>query len=180
MATLEDLAPEARDELALLARELSDNPETRKSFLGLTRKVRPNIPVPELELDERLSKAEQASAAQIEALQNKLAEKEMREELARRRQKLIAEGKAQSEEDIARIEKLMLEKGISNHETAADYDAWMSQAATPTPQSYNRNVLDPNTRKGLVDYWKNPVGAARDAAARALDEFRKNPRVAGI
>jgi len=42
MASLEDLTPEARDELALLARELSDDPETREAFLRLTKKRRPN------------------------------------------------------------------------------------------------------------------------------------------
>ena len=35
--SLEDLSHEARDELALLARQLAENPKTRKAFLRLTK-----------------------------------------------------------------------------------------------------------------------------------------------
>jgi len=38
MPSLEDLSPEARDELAALARQLAENPATRKDFLRLTKK----------------------------------------------------------------------------------------------------------------------------------------------
>ena len=54
--------------------------------------------------------------AQLEA---KLKEKESLEELQKRRDKLIKKGLAQSDEDIEQIEKIMLEKKISDHETAA-------------------------------------------------------------
>lgn len=40
--SLEDLSIEQRDELALLAKEMSDNPATRKEMLRLTKKLRPN------------------------------------------------------------------------------------------------------------------------------------------
>ena len=56
MASLEDLTPEARDELAALARQLAENPNTRKDFLKLTKQVNPNLPVPELEIEERTEK----------------------------------------------------------------------------------------------------------------------------
>jgi hypothetical protein len=44
--SLEDLSMEARDELALLARQLSENPATRKDFLRLTKKAKPDMPIP--------------------------------------------------------------------------------------------------------------------------------------
>jgi hypothetical protein len=43
---------------------------------------------------------------------------------------------AESDADIADIEKLMIEKGIANHETAAEYHSWMKQAAAPTPSQF--------------------------------------------
>ena len=46
--SLENLSPEARDELAALAQKLADNPETRKDFLRMTKKVNPDLPIPEL------------------------------------------------------------------------------------------------------------------------------------
>ena len=86
-------------------------------------------------------------------------------------------GKAQSDQDILEIEKLMTEKGIANHETAADYWQWMKQAATPTPSGYPQPVM---SRLGVQDYMKNPVGAARENAAAALAELRKNPKPIGL
>lgn len=179
MATLEDLPQNARDELALLARELSDSPDTRKAFLALARKKRPDMPMPELDIDDRLSASEKASSERIATLEGKLAEKDMRAELQRRRDAIKASGKASSDADIEAIEKLMLEKGIQSHDTAADYFDWMKQAAAPTPVAYNRNVFDTDTRDKMKPYWKNSVTAARDEAQRAFTDFRKNPRVAG-
>lgn len=179
MATLEDLSNESRDELALLARELSENKETRKDFLKLVKSTRPNLPVPELEMDERLQQTETATTARVQQLEGKLAERDMRDELQRRRQALKDKGIAKSDEDISAIEKVMLDKGIQNHETAADYWKWMSQSAAPTPTGYNRNVLDEGVKGTLSKYWKNPVTAARDEAAKALNELRKNPRPIG-
>ena len=73
---------------------------------------------------------------------------------------------------VEAVEKLMLEKGITNHETAAEYHEWMRQAAVPTASSYN-----PSPVKGfdLNKYWKNPNQAARNEALNALNELR-NPR----
>lgn len=179
MASLEDLPQGTRDELALLARELSDNPATRKKFLALTREIKPDMPMPELDIEDRLTAAEKASGERIAKLEGQLAEEAMRKELKARRDAIKASGKAASDEDVEAIEKLMLERGIQSHETAADYFQWMKQAAAPTPVAYNRNVFDTDTREKMKPYWKNPQTAARDEAQRAFTDFRKNPRVAG-
>jgi len=76
----------------------------------------------------------------------------------------------------------MLEKGITSHESAADYYNWMRQAATPTPQKmFNRNVLDESARNTLKRYWGgNETRAAREVAAETLNELRRNPRPIGL
>lgn len=175
--SLEDISLEQRDELALLMKELAENPATRKEALRLTKKVRPNLPIPELELEDYTEQKVTAAEDRVMQLEAKLREKDAREELQKRRDRLIKKGLAQSEEDIASIEKIMLEKKISDHETAAEYFDWMKQAATPTPSGYN-----PSPLKGfdLNNYWKNPVQGARNEAAKALQELRKNTRPIGI
>jgi hypothetical protein len=175
--SLEDISLEQRDELALLMKELAENPTTRKEALRLTKKVRPNLPIPELELEDYTEQKVTAAEERVLQLEAKLKEKEAREELQKRRDRLIKKGLAQSEEDIESIEKIMLEKKISDHETAAEYFDWMKQAATPTPSGYN-----PSPLKGfdLNNYWKNPVQGARNEAAKALQELRKNTRPIGI
>jgi len=173
--SLEDLTPEARDELALLARQLAENPATRKDFLRLTKKAKPDMPIPELEIEESTTSAVQKAEDRVQALEAKLAEKDAREELEKRRSKIRARGL--KDDDIAEVEKIMLEKGITQHDAAADYWDWMKQASTPTPSGYNPNPIN---KFDLGKYWKNPVQGARDEAAKALNELRKNPRPVGL
>jgi hypothetical protein len=55
--SLENLSLEARDELAALAQTLAENPDTRKDFLRMTRKVKPDLPIPELDIEDYTHKA---------------------------------------------------------------------------------------------------------------------------
>lgn len=175
--SLEDLSMEARDELAMLARQLSENPATRKEFLRLTKKAKPDMPIPELEIEDKTDSAIEMMRKENQELRAKWQEKEAMEELKSRRSNLKSKGLVERDEDIAEVEKIMLEKGMTNHETAAEYWQWMKQSAQPTPTGYNPN---PMTKFDLGKYWKNPVQGARDEAAKALNELRKNPRPIGL
>jgi hypothetical protein len=175
--SLENLSLEAQAELAALAKSLAEDPKTRKQFLQLTKQVRPDVPIPEIEIEERTNAVLETANKRVESLEAKLRAKDAKEELERRRTNLRTKQLAESDEDIADIEKLMIEKGIANHETAAEYHSWMKQAAAPTPSQFPQPVM---SRFNTQDYMKNPVGAARDAAHAALTEFRKNPRPIGL
>ena len=175
--SLENLSLEAQAELAALAKSLAEDPKTRKQFLQLTKQVRPDVPIPEIEIEERTNAVLETANKRVESLEAKLRAKDAKEELERRRTNLRTKQLAESDEDIADIEKLMIEKGIANHETAAEYHSWMKQAAAPTPSQFPSPVM---SRFNTQDYMKNPVGAARDAAHQALAEFRKNPRPIGL
>lgn len=174
--SLENLSIEARDELAALAQQLADNPETRKDFLRMTKKVKPDIPIPELDIEEKTTQAVGRAEQRVQELEAKLKQKEAMDELNRRRQTIVKKGLA-SEDDIEGIEKLMLEKKIADHETAAQYHEWMKQAAEPTPSGYNPNVMK---KWDLSSYMKNPTTAARDEAVKALGELRKPTRPIGL
>ncbi len=171
-ATLEDLDENTTKELALLARQLSDDPKTRPQFLKLMKQARPDTPVPELEIDERIAAVQSKSDEEISKLQAKLAEREMRDELNKRRQALKDKGLAQSDEDVAAIEALMLKDGITNHETAGEFLKYQRIAAPPTPPSYDRNFMNQSAQDLLKPYWKNPSNAARASAADALKDIR--------
>ena len=174
--SLENLSIEARDELAAHAQQLADNPETRKEFLKMTKKVKPEIPIPELDIEEKTTMAVNRAEQRVQELEAKLKQKDALEELHRRRQAIVKKGLA-SEDDIEGIEKLTLEKKIADHETAAQYHEWMKQAAEPTPSGYNPNVM----RKWNLDAYRvNPVTAARDEAVKALGELRKPTRPIGL
>lgn len=175
--SLEDLTPEARDELALLARQLAENPTTRKDMLRLTKRIKPDLPIPELEIEEYTRSAVDSANDRVAQLEARLREKEAMDELNSRRNKLKSKGLIDKDEDIEEVEKVMLEKGITNHEAAAEYWRWMQQSAAPTPTGYNPSAIN---KFDLSKYWRNPVAGARDEAAKALNELRKNPKPIGL
>jgi hypothetical protein len=175
--SLENLSVEAQQEFAMLAKSLFEDPRTRKPFLKLTQQVRPDVAIPEIEIEERTNTVLQQAEDRVKSLEDKLRAKEAKEELMKRRDTLVKKGLVDSEDDIKEVEKIMVEKGIANHETAAEYHSWMKQAAAPTPSQFPQPVMSKFNTK---DFMKNPVGAARDAAHAALSEFRKNPKPIGF
>ena len=175
--SLENYTAEQLEELALLSKTLAENKETRKDFLRLTKRVRPDLPIPELEVEDTAHKLASTYEQKLQAMEAKLAEKDAREELSKRRDALKASGKSRSSEDIEAIEKVMLEKGITNHDAAADYWKWMQETATPTPSAFPKPVMQQFDVNG---YMKNPVVAAREEAMKAFEELRKAPRPIGL
>ena len=175
--SLENLSLEARDELAALAQTLAENPNTRKDFLRMTKKVKPDLPIPELDIEDYTQKAVSRSEDRVQALEAKLREKEAIEELQNRRNALMKKGLISNESEIGDVEKIMLERGITNHETAAEYHQWMKQAAVPTSTGYNPSAV---RQFDLNKYWKNPISAARNEAMNALNDLRKPQRPIGL
>ena len=175
--SLENISLEARDELAALSQMLAENPETRKDFLRMTKKVKPDLPIPELDMEDYTRKAVDKSEQRVQQLEAKLRERDAVEELQKRRQGLMKKGLIQSESEIEEVEKIMLDKKIHDHETAAQYHAWMKQAAVPTSSGYNPS---PVKQFDLNRYWKNPAGAARNEAMNALNDLRRPNRPIGL
>jgi hypothetical protein len=175
--SLENVSLEARDELAALAQQLAENPATRKQFLRMTKQVKPDLPIPELDMEDFTSNAVNKSEMRVQALEAKLRERDAVEELQKRRQSLMKKGLIANESEVGDVEKIMLERGITNHETAAEFHQWMKQAAEPTPSGYNPSAVK---QFDLGKYWKNPAGAARDEAANALRDLRKPQRPIGL
>ena len=173
---LENLSLEARDELASLAQTLAENQDTRKDFLRMTKKVKPGMPIPELDIEEHTNRAVAASDQRVQALEAKLRERDAQSELEKRRNNLIA-NKNIRKEDIPEIEKLMLEKQIPSHDTAAEYFEYMKQAAKPTPTGYNPSAV---RQFDLGKFWKDPRGAAQQEAVKAFADLRKPQRPIGL
>jgi len=175
--SLEDMSFEQRDQMALLMRELSDNPETRKEILRLTRKVKPGLVIPELDIEDHTSSAVSKVYQELEQMKSQKREDDAVADLNKRRMSLIKKGLIRDESEIEQVEKIMLDKGITNHESAAEYWDWMKQSAVPTPTGYNPSAV---AKFDLGKYYKNPVMAARDEASKALNELRRNPKPIGL
>ena len=143
----------------------------------MTKKVKPDLPIPELDIEDYTHRAVSRSEDRVQALEAKLREKEAIEELQKRRQSLMKKGLISNESEVGAVEKIMLERGITNHETAAEYHQWMKQAAVPTSTGYNPSAVK---QFDLNKYWKNPVAAARNEAMNALNDLRKPQRPIGL
>jgi hypothetical protein len=182
MAGIEDFSPETRDEMARLLHEMSENPETREQVLRLTKQVRPSMTIDSIELKDQMNSSLEQSNRRVEMLEQKLRQKELEAELQAKRRSLVENGKASSLDEVAEIEKVMVEKRIADHETAAEYHAYMKEAARPTPSQFSSsNVMNESARDMLAKFWKNPAAAARDEAAKALTDIRRgNARPIGI
>ena len=81
MSSLEDVSPQQRDQLALLSKNLSDDPSTRKEFLKLAKRINPDLVVPEIEIEERTNKVLETIQRENEDLRNSLKDRERREDL---------------------------------------------------------------------------------------------------
>jgi predicted metal-dependent hydrolase len=175
--SLENYSPDAVNELAALSQQLAENPETRREFLKLTKRIKPDLTIPEIDMEERMSSASERNEARVQELEAKLQKREAMDELERRRMDLRKKNLVSDDEDVQAVEKIMLDKGITNHETAAEYHKWMKQSATPTPTGYNPSPLN---SFNLKEYWKNPQVAARNEAFKALNDLRKPTRPIGL
>jgi hypothetical protein len=173
--SLENQSLETQQELASLALTLAENPETRKDFLRMTKRVKPGLPIPELDIEDQTNRAISQSDARVQALEAKLRERDAQAELDKRRRNLMKKGI--KEEDIPEVEKIMLEKQIPNHDTAAEYFEYMRQAAKPTPTGYNPSAV---RQFDLGKFWKDPRGAAQQEAVKAFADLRKPQRPIGL
>src|SRR5574337_144780 len=175
--SLENMDESAIAELASLAKSLADDPKTRKSFLKLTKEVRPDVSLPELEMENTISEQLASRDTRIKDLETSLAERSVMDDLEAKRGILRKRGA--DPDEIVEIEKLMVEKGIADHDTAADYFVWKKQAeeanARATQNSMPKQIVSP-----FKDFFANPIQRAREEAYKALNENRRPARPAGL
>ena len=112
--SLENLSLEARDELASLAQTMAEDPKTREAFLRLTQQVKPDLQIPEIQIKDSTRAEINQIRQENSALQAKMRERDAIEELSKRRNSLVKKGLIDSEDEVKDVEKLMLERGITN------------------------------------------------------------------
>lgn len=175
--SLENLDPQAAAELAALAKTLADNPETRKEFLRLTKKARPDVVLPELEIEDAVSSQLSTRDEKIANLEKELAERKLSEDMERARAAIKAQGI--TDDELPEVEKLMVEKGIADHQTAAEYWSWQQKAQQATERAMQaqqpKQMVSP-----FKDFFTNPVQRAREEAFKVLQEGRRPVRPAGL
>jgi len=152
---------------AQLYQKLVGNPKTREATLRMVKHVSPGLMIPEID-------AKDAVMAKVGELEAKIAE---RDEADARRQVIntLEEQKKQLltrpgwvEADVKATEQLMIEKGIANYATAADFLDLQRQSALPTPTPETTQPF----QLGLTsEDLKNPEAWSRKVAHEAINEL---------
>lgn len=128
---LEGLDEATIKELAATAKGLAENKDTRMGFLQLVKKGNPSMTIPEIDIPESVNAQLKEEREKREVLENKFREEDVRRAIQEKRNTIMGKGIAASE--VAEVEKLMTERGIVNHETAAEFYLAQKRIATPTP-----------------------------------------------
>ena len=166
--SLENMNDAERDDLAALADKLANDPSTRREFLKLTKKAHPSMGIPELDMEEHVAKATEASAKKIASLEDKLFAREVQDRVMSARNQIVKDGLV-SESDVSEVEKLMVEKKIPDHRTAAEFFKLQKESARPTPSAFTPNTM-PVDMKSMGN---NPADWARREAANAIADIAK-------
>jgi hypothetical protein len=168
MAT-NDYSLEQLNGIVSLTEALARNPETREAYLRLTKKVLPNAPIPEIDAKDQIVRALEAERIERKKLEDRIQERDLREKIDKDRS-LVRAKYSLTDDDMTSVEQLMVDKGIPNFETGAEYFTMSKKTAQPTASAvFGREKMKlPGSDiwgKGMFDR-----GALRDIA---LDEAYK-------
>jgi len=170
--SLEGLTPEAIADLAVALKSLTDNPKTRKQTLALMKPSDPTLNIPEIDIPMQLNQLLQQNEARMAKMEAARNEDRVRADILDRRNEIVKKGLV-SEDEVKEVEKLMLEKGISSHETAAEFYASQKKSATPTPGTFGQPLFakpDLKAMNGDINQW------ARSEAGKAMADIIKMRR----
>lgn len=168
--SLEGMSADQINGLALLAKNLSDNPETRNDFLKMTKKANPSMSIPEVDIPLNMEAMLQTERTERGKLEKELLKDRVERDVEKRRASLMAD-KGLSEKDVGEVEKLMVEKGIASHETAADYYKMQQQSARPTP-SFTGHGSHQLPKVDTKDFGGNMAQWSRNEAAKTIHDIR--------
>jgi hypothetical protein len=167
--SLEGMSQEAISGLALLAKGLSNNSATRDQFLQLAKTANPDLNIPEVDIPFKMQGMLKEEREKREKLENQIRESEVRLQIKERREEMKAKN-GLSDAQIVEVEKMMVDKGIMNHDTAAEFYISQQKSAAPTPSvGYSVNTVPKIDAK---EFGGNINQHARSVAAEMISGFR--------
>lgn len=171
--SLEGKSPEEIAALASLALDLSSNAKTRDGFLRLTKAANPSAHIPEVDIPAQMMGQFKPHLDRLEQLEKQASDRAMQDRIKDQRREALRSVKGVTRDDLPAIEKLMVERGIPDHKTAAEFYALQNKAAEPTPGAMQANrTLGAPKMPDLKEFGGNMQAWSRRAAHDAIDEMR--------
>jgi hypothetical protein len=159
--------PNEESILAGVTRELLNNPATRTRLQSMVKEIHPDQFIPEIDVAQRALAPVNEEVSRLRAeLERVTAEREVEN----RRAQLVSSGKVTAR-DVPEVEKLMMERGIGDYETAAELLHFQRQAAVPAPTYESTRMRLPTDK---ADLMRDPRGFAMQSAYDAIAEMSKH------
>ena len=136
--SLEGKSVEEIQALAELAERMNADPRTRSTFLQAAKTLNPTASIPEIDIPASLQQRFAEPLKQLGALTKKAQEREIQDQINARRQEIMAAGV--SAEEVPKVEKLMVDKGIANHATAVEFMRAQERNSQPTAASVGQGI----------------------------------------
>ncbi len=174
--SLEGMSEEQIAGLARVAKSLGDNPKTREGLQRLMKENNPDLMIPEIDIPERFRAELEHERTERKAIQTRLDSEAMERRILASRQVII--GKGVPEDEVSAVEKLMVDRGIVNHETAAEFHMAQKRMAEPTPPAANVGFGAfelPNLKN---EAGMNSRQVAKNIAMQMWNEFKAGKAVA--
>ena len=154
---------------------LLSDPEARSQFFGLLKKKNPEMVIPEHDVQATVSAALAVERAEREKLAQEVRDERTR--TAIKEQRSVLRGKGLSDSDLVEVEKLMTEKGIVSHETAADYLLQSRQIAggSAGPGAVKTPPIDP-VKEAKENFGGDIQAWGRAKALEDLQAFKAGVR----
>jgi len=168
--SLEGRTSEEIQALAELADSLGNNPNTRRGLLELSKRANPNLSIPEIDIPNSMLPTVQKMQERLDAAEKREADRQARERIIESRKKAIEKGI--SEDKMPELEKLMVEKSIPDHATAAEYMKMQQQTAAPTSASSQSKTFGRPVMPDLKAFGGSLKDFGRAQAYAAIDELR--------
>jgi hypothetical protein len=181
--SLEGKTQEEIAALAELALQISSNPKTRAGFLNLSKQNNPDASIPEVDIPIQVNKMMEAGLTRLAAAEKEVNDMKTERAILAKREALLSNPEITKlgveRSDLPAIEKLMVEKHIPDHETAAEFYALQQRAAEPTPGSVRPSVRESTMPTiDMKSMGANTLAEhARRVAAQTLDAMRKGGQI---
>lgn len=150
---------------ALLDEILKDK-DLRLPVLKTLAKTHPDVYLPELNIEEKLSGMKQDVAQRMDALEKQVTDRDTEIRLSAEREALARKHNL-DESGLKEVEKLMLDKGIVKYDSALEF---RKLSATKPPES--RAPLGFETPDDKSEYFLNRRGTAKKVARQVIEELR--------
>ena len=169
--SLENYSVDQIQELAALADSLTKNPKTRESFLRLAKTASPDTPIPEIDLKDQVRAMAQPLVDKVATLERQMLTRSVEDNIMGKRNSLYEKGFKKDEVD--QIEKLMIERQIPSHDTAAEFFKMQKQTATPTPSTMTPITLPTNVMESMKNGGQSGMNQwARGEAYTVINDLK--------